>query len=80
MATHIKPGKKRISERIQTNGNSVTNSHELSNAFNNHFSTTGTNLLMKYPLLLMVQIMPITLLAATSSFSVQLVVAMFFLS
>ena len=44
MATHIKPGKKRISERIQTNGNSVTNSQELSNAFNNHFSTTGTKL------------------------------------
>ena len=42
------------------------------------FQQLEPNLLMRYPLLLMVQVMPITLLAATtSSFSVQLVVAMF---
>ena len=44
------------------------------------FQQLEPKLLMRYPLLLMVQVMPITLSAATtSSFSVQLVVAMFFI-
>ena len=45
------------------------------------FQQLEPNLLMRYPLLLTVQVMPFALLAATtSSYSVQLVVAMFFLS
>ena len=43
------------------------------------FQQLEPNLLMRYPLLLTVQVMPFALLAATtSSYSVQLVVAMFF--
>ena len=45
------------------------------------FQQLEPNLLMRYPLLLTVQVMPFALLAATtSSYSVQLVAAMFFLS
>ena len=45
------------------------------------FQQLEPNLLMRYPLLLTVQVMPIALLAATtSSFSVQLVLVMYFLS
>ena len=63
-------------KELKLNENSITNSHELSNAFNDHFSTTGTKLANEVPLVT-VQVMPITLLAATTnSFSVQLVVVM----
>ena len=45
MATCVKSGKKNASlKELKLNENSVTNSHELSNAFNNHFSTIETNL------------------------------------
>ncbi|CAH3125846.1 unnamed protein product, partial [Porites lobata] len=35
---------------VQSNGDSLTNSHELSNAFNDHFSTIGTKLANEVPL------------------------------
>ena len=69
-------------KELKLNENSVTNSRELSNAVNDDFSTIGTKLANEVPLVthVMVQVMLITLLAATTSFlSVQLVVAMFFL-
>ena len=37
-------------KELRLDGNSVTNSHELSNAFNNHFSTIGTKLANEVPL------------------------------
>ena len=37
-------------KELKLNGNSITNSHELSNAFNDHFSTTGTKLANEVPL------------------------------
>ena len=37
-------------KELKLNENSVTNSHELSNAFNDHFSTTGTKLANEVPL------------------------------
>ena len=37
-------------KEFKLNGNSITNSHELSNAFNDHFSTTGTKLANEVPL------------------------------
>ena len=37
-------------QALKLNANSVTNSHELSNAFNDHFSTIGTKLANEVPL------------------------------
>ena len=37
-------------KELKLNGNSITNSHELSNAFNDHFSATGTKLANEVPL------------------------------
>ena len=37
-------------KELKLNENSITNSHELSNAFNDHFSTTGTKLANEVPL------------------------------
>ena len=48
MAIHVKPGNRQKNnasvKELKLNENSETNSHELSNAFNDHFSTTGTKL------------------------------------
>lgn len=65
-------------KELKLNDISVTSCRQLSNVFNGHLITLHPKLLMRYPLLLIVQVVPITLLVATSSFSGQFVVAMFF--
>ena len=53
IGTHVKPAKwLTVCERIKTNENSATNSHELSNVFNDHFSTIGTKLANEVPLVI----------------------------
>ena len=57
MVTRVKPGKLTSRQKnnvsvkeLKLNENSVINSHELSNTFNDHFSTIGTKLVNEVPL------------------------------
>ncbi|CAH3183215.1 unnamed protein product [Porites lobata] len=49
LINELTPRQKKITQ-LKLNENSVTNCHELSNAFNDHFSTTGTKLANEVPL------------------------------